>query len=55
MLDAPLREGVNREVEWAQRFGPLAASASPIVVYDKFVGQQVIRRYIYDQAHAATA
>ena len=52
VLEAPLREGVNREVEWAQRFEPLAASASPIVVYDKFVGQQVIRRYIYDQAHS---
>ena len=48
-LDAPLREGVNREVEWAQRFGPLSADASPIVVYDKFVGQQTARRYLYSQ------
>lgn len=48
-LDAPLREGVNRELEWAQRFGPLCDAASPVVVYDKFVGQQVIRRYIYEQ------
>ncbi len=48
-LDAPLREGVNRELEWAQRFGPLCESASPTVVYDKFVGQQVMRRYVYEQ------
>ena len=25
VLDAPLREGVNREVEWTERFGPLCA------------------------------
>jgi hypothetical protein len=48
VLDAPLREGVNREVEWQERFGPLVAAASPVVIYDKFVGQQVIRRYVYD-------
>lgn len=48
-LDAPLREGVNREVEWTQRFGPLCDASSPVVVYDKFVAQQVIRRYIYEQ------
>ena len=29
VLDAPLREGVNREIEWAQRFGPLVANSSP--------------------------
>ena len=28
VLDAPLREGVNREVEWTERFGPLCAEAS---------------------------
>ena len=48
LLDAPLREGVNREQEWQERFGPLCAAASPIVIYDKFVGQQVMRRYVYD-------
>lgn len=48
-FDAPLREGVNREVEWQQRLGPLCEAASPIVIYDKFVAQQVIRRYIYEQ------
>ncbi len=48
VIDAPLREGVNREQEWNERFGPLCESSSPIVIYDKFVGQQVIRRYVYD-------
>jgi hypothetical protein len=48
VLDAPLREGVNREQEWQERFGPLCEAASPIVIYDKFVGQQVMRRYVYD-------
>ena len=28
VLDAPLREGVNREVEWKERFGPRAPTAS---------------------------
>jgi hypothetical protein len=49
VLDAPLREGVNREVEWTERFGPLCRDAKPIVVYDKFVGQQTVRRYLYSQ------
>lgn len=49
VLDAPMRAGVNREVEWQRRLGPLCASSSPVVIYDKFVGQQVVRRYIYQQ------
>lgn len=49
VLDAPLREGGNRELEWEQRFGPLVDTSTPIVVYDKFAGQQVVRRYLYDQ------
>jgi hypothetical protein len=48
-LDAPLREGVNREVEWTERFGPLCADSKPLVIYDKFVGQQTVRRYLYNQ------
>lgn len=49
LLDAPLREGVNREVEWTERFGPLCDDSKPLVVYDKFVGQQTARRYLYGQ------
>lgn len=49
VLDAPLREGVNREVEWAERFGPLCETSKPLVVYDKFVGQQTVRRYLHGQ------
>ena len=48
-LDAPLREGVNREVEWTERFGPLCEDAKPLVIYDKFVGQQTVRRYLHGQ------
>ncbi len=51
VLDGPLREGVNREVEWEQRFGPLAASASPIVIYDRYAGQHIVRRYVHDLPH----
>lgn len=49
VLDAPLREGVNREVEWTERFGPLVESSKPLVIYDKFVGQQTVRRYLHSQ------
>jgi hypothetical protein len=49
VLDAPLREGVNREVEWKERFGPLCQDSKPLVIYDKFVGQQTVRRYLYNQ------
>ena len=49
VLDAPLREGVNREVEWTERFGPLCQDSKPLVIYDKFVGQQTVRRYLYNQ------
>ncbi len=47
VLEAPLREGGNREVEWEQRFGPLVQSSTPIVIYDKYAGQQVARRYVH--------
>lgn len=49
VLDAPLREGVNREVEWTERFNPLCDDSKPLVVYDKFVGQQTVRRYLHSQ------
>lgn len=49
LLDAPLREGVNREVEWTERFGPLCQDSKPLVIYDKFVGQQTVRRYLCNQ------
>lgn len=49
VLDAPLREGVSREAEWEQRLGPLCAHSRPVVVFDRFVGQQTARRYLYGQ------
>ncbi|MDH4016593.1 MAG: hypothetical protein OEV20_04575 [Actinomycetota bacterium] len=49
VLNAPLRAGVNREVEWTERFGPLVESSKPLVIYDKFVGQQTVRRYLHGQ------
>ena len=49
VLDAPLREGVNREIEWTERFGPLCEASKPLVIYDKFVGQQTVRRYLHGQ------
>jgi hypothetical protein len=50
-LDAPLREGGNREEEWSQRFGPLVEAASPVVIYDRYVGQHIARRYVHDLPH----
>jgi hypothetical protein len=47
-LDAPLRAGANREDEWEQGFGPLVAASQPVVIYDKYVGVQTARRYVYD-------
>ena len=35
-----MREGGNREEEGRERLGPLAAAATPIVIYDKYVGVQ---------------
>jgi hypothetical protein len=49
VLDAPLREGVNREVEWDERFGPLVRASKLVVLFDRYAGQQVARRYLYDQ------
>jgi hypothetical protein len=49
VMAAPLRAGLNREDEWRQRFGPLVAAASPTVIYDKYVGTQVARRYVHDR------
>jgi hypothetical protein len=50
-LDAPLREGASREVEWEHRFGPLVEVSSLLVIYDKYAGMQVARRYVYERAH----
>ena len=47
VMDAPMREDADREGEWAERWGPLAASTTPIVIYDKYVGMQTARRYVY--------
>lgn len=49
ILDAPLRAGENREVEWETRFEPLVAAGQPVVIYDRYAGQQVARRYIYER------
>ncbi len=51
VMTAPLRGGTNREDEWDERFGPLVASSAPIVIYDKYVGMQVARRYLYERPH----
>ncbi len=50
-LDAPLREGENRETEWEQRFGPLVAAATPLIIYDRYAGQHIARRYVHDLPH----
>lgn len=51
IMEAPLRDGDNREDEWADRIGPLVASTSAVTIYDKYVGMQTARRYIYDYEH----
>jgi hypothetical protein len=49
VLDAPLREGGNREIEWQERFGPLVRAGGPVVIYDKYVGLQTARRYVHER------
>lgn len=49
VMAAPLRQGTNREDEWAERIEPLVATASPVVIYDKYIGMQVTRRYVHDR------
>lgn len=49
VMESPMREDADREAEWRERWGPLAAAAAPIVIYDKYVGMQTARRYVYGQ------
>ncbi|MCH9815931.1 MAG: hypothetical protein K0U64_05680 [Actinomycetia bacterium] len=49
VLDAPLREGGNRETEWEQRLEPLVRAGKPVVIYDKYVGLQTARRYVHER------
>jgi hypothetical protein len=49
ILDAPLREGENREIEWQERLEPLVDANGSVVIYDKFVGMQTARRYVHRQ------
>lgn len=48
IIDSPMRQGTSREMEWESRFEPLIAATSHMTIYDKFVGQQTARRYVYD-------
>ncbi|MCB0918256.1 MAG: hypothetical protein KDC39_06770 [Actinobacteria bacterium] len=47
-LREPMREGTSRELEWQQRLEPLVEASSLVVIYDKYVGMQTARRYLYD-------
>ena len=49
VLESPLRAGDNREYEWAARFEPLVAAGQPLVIYDRYLGQQAARRYVYQR------
>ncbi len=49
VLDAPLREGGNREIEWQERLEPLVDASGAVVIYDKFVGMQIARRYVHER------
>lgn len=52
LLDAPIRQGENREEVWKARFDPLVAVSRTITVYDKYAGMQAARRYVLDRSHA---
>lgn len=52
LLDAPIREGENREQMWATRFDPLVAVSRTVTIYDKYAGMQAARRYVLGRAHA---
>lgn len=47
-LREPMREGSSRELEWEQRLQPLVDASNTVVIYDKYVGMQTARRYVYD-------
>ena len=49
VLDAPLREGGNREIEWQERLDPLVDASGSVIIYDKFVGMQTARRYVHER------
>ena len=49
LIDAPLRAGQSREQAWEERFGPLVEASKVVTVFDRYVGQQVARRYVYDR------
>ncbi|MEI6621447.1 MAG: hypothetical protein WCP28_06040 [Actinomycetes bacterium] len=48
LMDAPIRAGDNRELIWHQRLAPLVAATKAVVVYDRYVGVQAARRYVYN-------
>ncbi len=47
LVDAPIREGDNREDVWQDRLAPFVAVSKSIVIYDRYAGVQAARRYVY--------
>ncbi len=48
LVDAPIREGDNREEIWDSRLAPFVDVSKAIVVYDRYAGVHAARRYVYD-------
>ena len=47
LVDAPIREGDNREDIWHERLAPFVAVSKSIVIYDRYAGVHAARRYVY--------
>jgi hypothetical protein len=48
LVDAPIREGDNREEVWRSRLAPFVAVSKVVVIYDRYAGVQAARRYRYN-------
>ena len=47
LVDAPIREGDNREDIWRYRLEPFVAVSKSVVIYDRYAGVHAARRFVY--------
>lgn len=47
LIDAPIREGDNREDIWHDRLAPFVAVSKSVVIYDRYAGVHAARRFVY--------
>lgn len=47
LVDAPIRNGDNREDVWHTRLAPFVEVSKAVFVYDRYAGMHAARRYVY--------